>query len=177
LAVESVSIRPLGPDDAKAYFALRLHGLQDTPYAFGSSYADEVGMAEDEILRRVTPSIRKCIFGAFADGNLVGIVGILQEEGSNQRHKGFIHGMFVVAEFRKAGVGRRLMQAALDFGFGIPEIRQINLGVAEMNTPARRLYESLGFVPFGFERACIVIDGVDIDEFMMAKHRPAARRS
>ncbi|HGM8576882.1 TPA: hypothetical protein ACKQEQ_001723, partial [Streptococcus pyogenes] len=36
-----MEIRQLGPDDAEAYFALRLEALQTNTEAFGSSYEEE----------------------------------------------------------------------------------------------------------------------------------------
>jgi len=169
----SIVIRVLGPADADGYFALRLKGLLDTPFAFGSSYEDEKGMSEAEVLRRVTPDEGKRVFGAFVGSELVGMVGIMQERETIKRHKKNIYGMYVDGTFRGRGLGRDLMQAAIEFGFSLPVVRQISLGVAEKNVPARRLYESLGFIPYGFERACTVVDDEDIDELMLVLYRRA----
>ena len=47
---------------------------------------------------------------------------------------------------RRAGLGRRLMLAGLARMRGAPGLRQVNLSVAAANTPARTLYEDLGFL-------------------------------
>ena len=170
---DSIVIRPLGPADADAYFALRLKGLLDTPFAFGSSYEDEKGMSEAEVLRRVKPDEGKRVFGAFAGSELVGMVGIMQERRQFKRHKAFIYGMYVDGAYRGRGLARDLMREAIEYAFSFPVVRQVSLGVAERNVPARRLYESLGFIPYGFERACTVVDGEDIDELMLVLFRRA----
>lgn len=48
--------------------------------------------------------------------------------------------------YRRGGIGRRLMLAGLARLRRMPGLRQINLTVATENEPARRLYDSLGFV-------------------------------
>lgn len=47
---------------------------------------------------------------------------------------------------RRTGLGRRLMLAGLARMRGAPGLRQVNLSVAAANTPARTLYEDLGFL-------------------------------
>lgn len=49
------------------------------------------------------------------------------------------------AAYRGRGLGRRLMLAGLSRLRAMPGLRQVNLTVDGGNTPARRLYESLGF--------------------------------
>jgi RimJ/RimL family protein N-acetyltransferase len=44
----------------------------------------------------------------------------------------------------------------------------VHLGVSTGNEPARALYVSFGFEPFGLERAALVVDGAAIDELHMA---------
>lgn len=41
---------------------------------------------------------------------------------------------------------------------GLDEIEQINLAVAEHNVQAKRLYESMGFTPFGTEVHALKLD-------------------
>ena len=57
-----------------------------------------------------------------------------------------IHALYVQPGWRKKGVGGKLLEAALEWG------RQNGCQEAELNvlagSPARALYESMGFVPF-----------------------------
>jgi hypothetical protein len=67
-----MEIRQLSGEDAEMYRALRLRGLDESPTAFGSSYAEEVGRPVAVVKRRFADE-HNHIFGAFTgDGRLVG---------------------------------------------------------------------------------------------------------
>jgi ribosomal protein S18 acetylase RimI-like enzyme len=53
--------------------------------------------------------------------------------------------MYVDARYRRQGVGRMLLAAAIDYLSGFPEIATIRLWVSPEQHPARALYASLGF--------------------------------
>ncbi|WP_193755331.1 GNAT family N-acetyltransferase [Microbacterium testaceum] len=53
--------------------------------------------------------------------------------------------LIVAPSVRGEGRGRRLLRLALDHA-GARGVSRVQLGVLASNTPARRLYESLGFV-------------------------------
>lgn len=55
-----------------------------------------------------------------------------------------LHDLFVAPGFRKAGIGRKLMQTAHDFCQQQGAIR-VDLATAVTNTVAQPLYESLGY--------------------------------
>ncbi len=57
--------------------------------------------------------------------------------------------MYVRPSARNIGVGRLLVSAVLDVAR--EKVELIQLTVVRDNRPARRLYESLGFVEFGME--------------------------
>ena len=59
---------------------------------------------------------------------------------------------------------RQALQAAKAFGF-----RRIQLGVLADNALAIALYRKLGFIEEGIRREMLLIDGVYIDEIMMAR--------
>jgi len=46
-------------------------------------------------------------------------------------------------------------------------VKRINLSVTATNEPARRLYESLGFEPYGLEKQAFRWDGRDYDKLLM----------
>jgi ribosomal protein S18 acetylase RimI-like enzyme len=78
--------------------------------------------------------------------------------------------IYVLAEFQKRGIGRRLMDAALDH----PQLKAANiyLDVWEQNDIARRLYESYGFTIIG-ARSLVTASGVapDQDLIMVLRRR------
>jgi len=57
--------------------------------------------------------------------------------------------MYVRSSSRNLGVGRLLVSAMLDVARENVEL--IQLSVVRENRPARRLYESVGFLEFGME--------------------------
>jgi RimJ/RimL family protein N-acetyltransferase len=60
------------------------------------------------------------------------------------------------------------MQRALAHAASMPGLLRVTLGVNTSNAPAIALYKSLGFEPFGLERAFLLVDGVLHDELHMA---------
>lgn len=161
-------IRPLSAADAAAFQVLRLAALQDAPTAFASSYEEERDRPLDKVAARLAPLLgESCVFGAFADGALAGMVGLKRDEHHKLRHKAFIWGVYVAPELRGRGVGRQLMQATLDHAAGWPGLRQIYLGVNAANQPAIHLYQRMSFVTYGREPACMIVNGEVIDELLM----------
>ena len=57
---------------------------------------------------------------------------------------GFIGDLFVIPEYRRNGIGRALVNDAVDF-FGKRKIKQIELLVAKKNENTIKFWESLGF--------------------------------
>jgi GNAT superfamily N-acetyltransferase len=59
---------------------------------------------------------------------------------------GYVKRVIVAPEYRKLGLARQLMQHIIQYGRTELSLTAIDLHVWEGNTPAIRLYESLGFV-------------------------------
>lgn len=60
------------------------------------------------------------------------------------REYAFVHDLWVEPEYRSAGVGRQLVQAALK-RFNQIGVQQVRLDTAAQNEAARRLFQSCGF--------------------------------
>jgi ribosomal protein S18 acetylase RimI-like enzyme len=60
------------------------------------------------------------------------------------REYGFIHDLWVEADYRKAGIGKQIVKAALE-QFTQAGIQQVRLDTAAANDAARRLFQSCGF--------------------------------
>ena len=157
------TIRRLTASDAALYQPVRLEGLRDHPTAFGAAYEAEQEMPPEAVAQRLA---RAVTWGAIARGVLVGITTFFVLDGAKTRHKGMIVGVYVRPAARGTGVSRALMQSALDHAKGLVELVQI--GVASDDPAARRLYEGLGFVPYGTEpRAYKLADGSYVDDVLM----------
>lgn len=85
-------------------------------------------------------------FVALKDENVVGYCGIWEIVG-----EGDITNVAVLPEFRRQGIGGRLMKRMIEYGRS-RGMSRLTLEVRESNTPARRLYESFGFRQAGSRR-------------------------
>ncbi|MCA6123546.1 GNAT family N-acetyltransferase [Bradyrhizobium sp. WSM 1704] len=166
-----IEIRRLTPADAALYREIRLEALRTSPEAFASAFETESVHPVEWFAQRLEGGV--VIIGAFRQGQLVGIVGFVQGHGPKQQHKGALVSMYVRPTARRAGVGHRLVEAALDLAAQSVEL--VQLGVTAGNEPAYRLYMSLGFVEYGVERHALKIDGRYFDEILMAKDLPCPR--
>ena len=78
-----------------------------------------------------------------------------------------LNGVAVEQQARRAGVGRALVAAAAAEARA-RGARRLTLRVLADNEPARRLYESLGFVVEGEQRQEFLLDGRYVDDVLMA---------
>ncbi|MHC2438752.1 GNAT family N-acetyltransferase [Bradyrhizobium sp. USDA 4451] len=169
--MQSIELRRLLPADAALYRDIRLEALRMSPEAFGSAYETESVHPVEWFAERLTRGA--VILGAFRGDEIAGIVGFVAAEGPKQRHKGALVSMYVRPAARRGGVGRLLVEAALELAAETVEL--VQLVVVKGNEPAVRLYESMGFVAYGLEQRALKIDGRYYDDILMAKDLPCRR--
>jgi ribosomal protein S18 acetylase RimI-like enzyme len=105
-------------------------------------------------------------FVALADDKVVGWCDVAVRPRPTQRHSGIL-GMGVIREYRGKGIGRALLQATLASARA-GGLRRIELTVRADNDPARRLYESFGFVTEGLCKRHMCVEGEFVDSWLMA---------
>ena len=159
-----VEIRRLAPEDVAIYRKIRLEALALAPEAFGSTFARENAEPLSWFAARLE---RAAVFAAFVGCEVVGMAGFFPKEGRKEAHKGGFWGMYVRADARGAGIGRRLVEAVIAHARQHVEILQLT--VVSGNEAARRRYASLGFVEYGVEKNALKADGQYWDEILMAK--------
>ena len=110
---------------------------------------------------------------AITSGNeVVGWCDVVRNSREGFTHTGQL-GMGVVTPFRRRGIGRQLVHAAVAGATAMGLLR-VELEVFRSNAGAVHLYESTGFQHEGVKRAARVLDGVSDDVLMMAHiHAPA----
>lgn len=159
-------IRQLTPTDVENYRTIRLEALKNKPEAFSSSYEDEVEFSVEKYRSRFNND-HTSTFGAFEGENLVGTVTLICETKKKIKHRATIVAMYVMPNQRKLGVGKALMNVAINKAKELKKIEQIYLAVTVGNEPAKQLYTSLGFATYGVDRNGLKIDDTYFDEELM----------
>jgi putative acetyltransferase len=122
---------------------------------------------ERDWVLRSRMSERFIILLATQDDVIVGMLNLSAGERPDDRHAGRF-GMSVAKPWRRRGVGRRLLSAAIDEARGWPGFCRIELECAPWNTGAIALYESLGFQLEGRRRKALDLRGRPEDMLLMA---------
>ncbi|MEK3880718.1 GNAT family N-acetyltransferase [Paenibacillus sp. FSL M7-0420] len=162
-------IRTLTPPDAESYRALRLQSLQLHPEAFLSSYESEVKLSIETTRIRLDSSDEHFTLGAFLDGEqqLAGMATLFRESRPKVQHKANVYAVYVDPVARKHGVGRALMLELIARAKAAPGLELLTLTVTSNNAPAKRLYESLGFIRYGTEPKAMKLGSEYLDEDLM----------
>ncbi len=158
-------IRPLKPTDAQDFRELRLEALATNPEAFGSSYEEEVDLPLDMIRSRIPAAGPNAVFGAFAGEKLVGMAGFAAYDRVKASHKGVMWGVYVQADRRGHGLGRKLVQHVIEQASRHVIILEAAVGLD--NDSARRTYHALGFKPYGIERKALRVGDAFYDEELL----------
>ncbi|NKE06947.1 GNAT family N-acetyltransferase [Mesobacillus selenatarsenatis] len=161
-----MEIRRLNGGDAEGYRVLRHEALLQNPEAFSSSYEDEMYYEASDYKQRLDSKFTYT-FGAFDENLLVGVVTLVPEGKVKLKHRANIFAMYVTDSQRGKGLGRELVKTAIKQAAELSSVEQIHLTVTSSNEPAKKLYASLGFEPYGVEKNALRIDGTYYDEDLM----------
>lgn len=113
-------------------------------------------------------------FVAERDGEVVGWCDIIRVDQPSRAHVGTL-GMGVAREFRRRGIGRRLLLAALERAAQV-YLERVELTVHASNVAAIRLYESAGFTREDIRPDPCQVDGLYKDALVMVKELPKLTR-
>jgi ribosomal protein S18 acetylase RimI-like enzyme len=146
------------------YRALRLEALQEASIAFGSSYQESLQLPQAEWQER----IKTVLFAVSAD-TPIGMISVVFNRRVKTRHIAEIFAFYVAREYRGAGTGRMLLEAALTEIRSEKEVIKVRLSVNPEQKKALRLYRKYGFKPVGLLKKELLIEGCFYDEILMEK--------
>jgi ribosomal protein S18 acetylase RimI-like enzyme len=167
--MSNLKIQRVLPGDIERWFKVRIESLYDSPSAFLASPETEISQGADYFKKSIeNGGDENVIFGCFEGDEIVGSVGLYRESAAKARHKGTIWGVYVKPDYRGQKIGRRLLQAAIEFAQVTMKLEKIDLSVDSSREPAKKIYASLGFKKWGLEKRAVQIDGKYFDEEYMS---------
>jgi putative acetyltransferase len=164
--MSSVRIREAEPTDAAGLVALAREVSREPEGWLLSSEEWRSPAAERRYLRAVRRSPHAAVFVAEVPEGLVGRLSVARDPHPASFHVADL-GLMVAASHRRRGIGRALLQRAVDWARG-NAVAKLELHVFPDNEPALALYESFGFVREGYRRNHYRRDGEYVDAVLMA---------
>lgn len=143
-----LALQRIALENVLVYKTVRLRALQDSPTAFGSTYAREARLSDEEWRQRALRCTSDGSTGYLAFDGAVpcGLVVCFEDERNAQCAD--VISMWVDPGHRRGGVGTALIDAVQSWAVS-RSIHQLRLMVTSVNPDAIRFYERLGFCMTG----------------------------
>jgi GNAT superfamily N-acetyltransferase len=142
-------VRRMRIDEWPALRSLRLEALQDSPLSYGSTYAGDLLRPDRDWEERAATGAAgkdEVAIAAVATGRWVGMA-----RGYLEPPLAHLIAVYVTPDWRRHGIGEAVSRAVVGWARE-RGASAILLGVSDWNDGARRVYESIGFVPTGVKR-------------------------
>jgi RimJ/RimL family protein N-acetyltransferase len=164
--VSGFEIREAVPGDAPALVELARE-VGSEPEAWLISTRDWRGAGEERrYLRSLRRSQDAAVFVAEVRGAIVGRLSVGRDPHPASSHVADL-GLMVAKGHRRRGVGRSLLQRAVEWAYGAG-VSKLELHVFPHNDPALRLYETFGFRQEGYRRGHYRRGDELVDAILMA---------
>jgi ribosomal protein S18 acetylase RimI-like enzyme len=140
-----ITLEPITPQNVSIFKATRLRALQDTPSAFGATYARESLLTEADWVERAARwnGERSILYLAMDSGAAAGIAGsYLDQEEATRAH---LISMWTAPISRQQGIGRLLVDEIIGWARRRSALT-LHLMVTSCNDSAIAFYQRLGFV-------------------------------
>jgi ribosomal protein S18 acetylase RimI-like enzyme len=150
-------LRTLLAADAQRYRELMLEAYELAADAFTSTPQERSLEPEAWWVDRIAGADGlRVAFCAEEGSQMLGTVALEYASGTKSRHSAGLIGMYVRAHARARGVGRALLDVALEHAAQRPGVEVLRLTVTEGNEPALRLYRQAGFEAWGTQPMAIL---------------------
>jgi ribosomal protein S18 acetylase RimI-like enzyme len=166
--MDQIQIDALQPDDSHTFKALRLEALRTEPAAFSSTYEDALARSDDD-WRALLAEPRRAFLMAWTDDSPIGMVGLYRGGDDGNERVAIVTSMYVSGDYRRRGVGKRLLALLIVLALENPDIATLRLWVSEAQVTARRLYETIGFNVVGRDKRQVQGDSHQYDELIMER--------
>ena len=140
-----ITIRRLQVKEADLFKQIRLTALQDTPYAFPTTYGAALQRSPEswrEQAERTAQGADRATFIAFSDEVPIGMAALYRRE--EQAQAGELLQVWVSADYRGTTVAWDLMDSIFQWA-SENDFRKIIAGVTKENTRALKFYVKYGF--------------------------------
>jgi len=117
-------------------------------------------------IQRLNNEKNSYISGAYFKGEMVGIVYLYGGNRIRNYHSTTL-GIGVLKLYENLGIGKKLIQDAIDYAYKSDVIGKINVQVIKENTRAISFYKKNGFEVEGLEKRSLFIDGLFYDALNM----------
>ncbi|MFC4426509.1 GNAT family N-acetyltransferase [Deinococcus navajonensis] len=165
MAEGRVQVRVLNREDAAAYREVRLATLQSDPLAYITTAEEFMCRPLASVAERLAPGESGATLGAYAEGELLGILTLMRLDREGLEHRVEMMGVGVLPCARGQGVADALMRGALAHARTWRGVTSLHLAVMETQHAARRLYERHGFRVWGTQP-----DAVRRGEQVLSEH-------
>jgi len=137
------------------YKEMILEAYETSSESFTSTRGEREKESNEWWADRIEENNNGFVVGALLENTLVGTVAIEYLSRKKVRHKAKMVGMYVVSEHRNHGIGKSLLNYALEKLSRNTDIRTVVLTVTQGNQSAIELYRTVGFKTFGVEPMAI----------------------
>lgn len=162
-------IRALCDEDVDAFIKIRKDSLELDPMSFGANPFATIYRAKT-IKDLKAKNHENFILGWFSDDVLVGTLGFIRNQNPKTRHKGFIWGVFVYEAYRGQGIGKQLLESALQKVARLDGLKKVTLGASDISKRALSLYRKMGFIEYGREDDAMLWDERPMAEILFHKY-------
>jgi RimJ/RimL family protein N-acetyltransferase len=163
-----ILIREVTESDAARMVRLMHTLLDETPFMLRLPHEQrETPAEESRYLRHLRASGNSVALFAEDDGFPCATLIVTGGGLARLAHVGYL-GMGVLRRYWRAGIGRAILDAAIDWARDHELIRKLSLQVFDTNVRAVQLYHSVGFVEEGRLRDEVHEDGEFVDMLQMA---------